>query len=420
MEAEQLLYAVSTFGAACFFGAGYFLSRRGGVHDAKPSEPATLPIDTGLDAKDVARLKADLDASEKARQQMSAQCACSEKACETERASLSTHLEGLGAERDALREEVTRLRSQLAGEEKQNRSLADDLKRQNERVASVDKVLRTAEERAQRALTVEQDNQALKERFEALETERRAVGQRAEQLHVRAQMCDALERKIEAYEEQLAQVGRIEPDAAELMQLRMDMKQAKIETELLSARVKELEQFGHDAVSLRQQVADLSQSHEELVTLRGQARRLQAQLLSAGINPDPVSPADVQRRDLPLNSIDESLRHLVQKSRVHSAVVANGQGFLVGLAGNSSLGEGVAAFAGVLSHVLDRVPDLITMGEVVSVRLVDSNGLMLSIVPLRCSGERILLSLLGPGEPNEAVVRDATRTLLGHMAHTWS
>lgn len=76
-------------------------------------------------------------------------------------------------------------------------------------------------------------------------------------------------------------------------------------------------------------------------------------------------------------SVRDILERIVSLEGVHVALVADDFGLVIDSAGDSLPAESIAAISSLIAHLGPRVRDVLPMGQVTSVTLVDDNGLVL-------------------------------------------
>ena len=89
-------------------------------------------------------------------------------------------------------------------------------------------------------------------------------------------------------------------------------------------------------------------------------------------------------------------------------VLADTQGFLIASAGEPMPQEGLAAFTAIASEMVARTRILLPLADVDSIRVRDTNRIILSCRLFETGGQGLGLATLGPGEPS---VPDADRVV---------
>jgi hypothetical protein len=183
-----------------------------------------------------------------------------------------------------------------------------------------------------------------------------------------------------------------------------------LDAELMARRLNELLQDQTELADLRARFHDLQALGEEVVYLRRREKDLEARLYASGSSSQADEPGTpgVQALHTVGTDMEASLRALVQPDGARSAVLADTQGFLIASAGEPMPQEGMAAFTAIASEMVARTRILLPLADVDSIRVRDTNRIILSCRLFETGGQGLGLATLGPGEPS---VPDADRVV---------
>jgi hypothetical protein len=198
--------------------------------------------------------------------------------------------------------------------------------------------------------------------------------------------------------------------SSELERLTAEHKRLRLDAELMARRLNELLQDQTELADLRVRFHDLQALGEEVVYLRRREKDLEARLYASGSSSQADEPGTpgVQALHTVGTDMEASLRALVQPDGARSAVLADTQGFLIASAGEPMPQEGMAAFTAIASEMVARTRILLPLADVDSIRVRDTNRIILSCRLFETGGQGLGLATLGPGEPS---VPDADRVV---------
>jgi hypothetical protein len=190
--------------------------------------------------------------------------------------------------------------------------------------------------------------------------------------------------------------------SVELERLTAEHKRLRLDAELMARRLHELLQDQAELADLRVRAQDLQALGEEVAYLRRREKDLEAQLYASGAaSPDDQpATAGVPALHSVGTDMEASLRALVQPDGARSAVLADTQGFLIASAGEPMPQEGLAAFTAIASEMVARTRILLPLADVDSIRVRDTNRIVLSCRLFETGGQGLGLATLGPGEPS--------------------
>ena len=197
--------------------------------------------------------------------------------------------------------------------------------------------------------------------------------------------------------------------SVELERLTAEHKRLRLDAELMARRLSELLQDQAELADLRARFHDLQALGEEVAYLRRREKDLEAQLYASGsAGPDDQPAPGVPALHSVGTDMEASLRALLQPDGARSAVLADTQGFLIASAGEPMPQEGMAAFTAIASEMVARTRILLPLADVDSVRVRDTNRIVLACRLFETGGQGLGVATLGPGEPS---VPDADRAV---------
>jgi chromosome segregation ATPase len=273
-----------------------------------------------------------------------------------------------------------------------------------------------------------QENAILREEkghAEAAERERATREDDVREVRVQLAAAQAklsdLERLLEENRKLRDEVAdlRLHSEAAvELERLTAEHKRLRLDAELMARRLRDLLQDQAELADLRARFADLQALGEEVAYLRRREKDLEARLYAGGsaIQADDLSSAGVQSLHTVGTDMEASLHSLVQPDGARTAVLADTQGFLIASAGEPMPQEGLAAFAAIATEMVTRTRVLLPLADVNSIRISDTNQMVLSCRLFETGGQGLGVATLGPGEPSPQDAERVVRELAGAVA----
>jgi hypothetical protein len=190
--------------------------------------------------------------------------------------------------------------------------------------------------------------------------------------------------------------------SVELERLTAEHKRLRLDAELMARRLQELLQDQTELADLRARAHDLQALGEEVSYLRRREKDLEAQLYASGSvgRDDQPATAGVPALHSVGTDMEASLRTLVRPDGARSAVLADTQGFLIASAGEPMPQEGMAAFTAIASEMVARTRILLPLADVDSIRVSDTNRIVLCCRLFETDGQGLGVATLGPGEPS--------------------
>jgi hypothetical protein len=243
--------------------------------------------------------------------------------------------------------------------------------------------------------------------------------------------------KIQAAQAKLAEIDRVVEEnrelritnseleehrdsTPELERLRAEHKQLRIEADLLQRRMDTLDAKEAELIDLRSKVHELSIVASEVEDLRNREMSLQARLFAGGRQtPSPRIPRESQLPDgTPIlqNDMECSLDSLMREKSARSAVLADGNGFVIANAGDSAAEEGLAAFTGLVGEMTKRARAFLPLGVLDSLKIFDSNGIAISCRFFDSAGTSYALATVNNQEPEHSSSEDGFVDLVRSFA----
>jgi hypothetical protein len=373
-------------------------------------------------AQECERLHGVLLAAEKRERAMLVRLAEGETSEHGQAAAAEEALGALQAEAQAEKQQLTRQiqRAEAAAQSEREahqdlairlRALEEAVAHEREQGRTAVEALRVAEARLADLNRVVQENSELREQqAEAAREAKWQAGREDEAKDVKVELA-AAQAKLVELGQTLEENRKLRDEAAELRQhqeasgelerLTVAHKQLRLDAELMARRLQDLMQDRTELVSLRAQAAEAASLVEEVAYLRRREKDLEAQLYASGLYASREMPAVSGEvlRQTPVSDMETNLHALVGAGGPRTAVLADAQGFLIASAGESAAQEGLAAFAAVAGEMVSRARMLLPLAEVDSVRVTDTNSMVLTCHLFNSAGEGLGVATLGPGEP---------------------
>jgi hypothetical protein len=325
---------------------------------------------------------------------------------------------GLQAELRRLAQEVSHHQDECGTLREQNQSLSlaasaaqEELARARAAADRTAEALRTAEEHLTDRDRMAQENAELREeRAQAQRESERQAGQEDEAREVKVQLAAAQAKLAEmanlleenrGLRDEVSDLRLHQQASSDLERLTAEHKQLRLDAELMARRLQELQHDQSELGPLRAQAADAAALVEEVAYLRRREKDLEAQIYASGFRTSRELPAisDEAAPQTPMTDMESNLHSLVGRQSARTAVLADAQGFLIASAGDSSVQEGLAAFAAVAGDLVSRARNLLPLTSVESVRVTDANATVLTCHLFESEGQALGLATLGAGEP---------------------
>jgi chromosome segregation ATPase len=423
----------SLAGALLFFASGRLsVSRPRPEREPEPQSPA---LAGELAAERAARARAEEQAGVAWRTHEAGVAALAEE--RNRAAALAAELEreraaraqaervigaGNGADLDRARRELAAMEARAAGAERRAHELAAELEAARSEAATANTSAKrmTAEVPALRAKAAERDRiaaerdamkaerdrakaerDAMKAERDALKAERdRGVAELAKAreqiaaLTARSAGADTIAAEIEDLRRQLAEKDRApRGDLAELQRKGVEVAAAM---RVLEQRSEEMARKEAENAELSRKVLALAAAEEELAELRRRVKDLEAQgFARRTLESIPADDPPSSRGALE-TTLENGLRDLVAREEgCRAAVLSDVRGLLIAAYGERAYRHELAAAASITTSAVERMRELLPLGEAASLSVVDHNDLVLRTRWLRSGEECFLLSTVG-------------------------
>jgi chromosome segregation ATPase len=191
----------------------------------------------------------------------------------------------------------------------------------------------------------------------------------------------------------------------ELEQLRGEHKQLRINAELMAQKLEELEGQEAELTELRAKAEEIVSLTTEVAELRVRESALQAKLFSAGrlptMNLQPRVALDMNTEigDMKAGVLPVGLDALLRAKNARTAVLADGNGFVIANAGETYAQEGLAAFTGLMGEMTMRARTFLPLGDLVNLKIIDSNAVAISCRFFESAGMSYALATVDTEEP---------------------
>jgi regulator of replication initiation timing len=380
-----------------------------------------------------------LHAAEQGEQRSLAQLAEAEAAWQGKAAAAEAELraqrDALQAERDQLSQQIGQSQAECSSLREQNASLSlaahaaqDELVRAHAQSQTATEALGAAEAGSAERDRLAQENAELREERAWAEREVKALAGRGDEAKdARVELAAAqaklaeLARLLEENQklrDEVADLRMHQEASGELERLTAEHKRLRLDAELMARRLQELLQEQTELTSLRGQAADAAALTEEVVYLRRREQDLEAQIYAKGFRMSREMPAiaDQLPAQTPISDMETNLHLLLNPSGPRTAVLADAQGFLIASAGQSVAQEGLAAFAAVAGDMAARARMLLPLAGVESVRVTDANSMVLTCHLFECEKQGLGLATLGAGEPTHENTAQAIVGLVANLS----
>ncbi len=356
-------------------------------------------------------------------------------------ASWAAKQDGLLGDLQRLSEELSRCKADCDELATQNHELSAQHRVVSEALSAVGSTAATAQNEWHEAQTrlaelenLRRENAALREEKSHAEDSARELAVRGDDAReVRVQLAAAqaklfeLERILEEnrkLRDEAADLRQHGEAASELEKLTTEHKRLRLDAELMARRLLDLQQDQSELADLRARAQDMAALGGEVEYLRRREKDLEARLYASGrlTRDDLPAMTGVQALHTVGTDMEASLHALVRPDGARTAVLADVQGFLIASAGETHPQEGLAAFAAIASDMVARTRMLLPLADVSSVRISDTNQIVLSCRLFATGGQGLGVATLGPGEPSredaDRVVSELTTAVVGKTEPT--
>jgi len=343
------------------------------------------------------------------------------------RAKLELDLGAAGRSGTDLRRQAQELQDRLAESKQKEQALETELadgrglrnafEEQRARLAALDgKVTRAnelEEERFRLLEQLEELRQELKE-FKGLEH----VDDQRHDLALQVATLKQKETESEALREDKARLSeQVDQSRREIESLNAmistfntakdDRSDLALKVELLTKQLEVVERLHTDNARLRATVAESQGLGEQVAALQADNAALRSKGLVVADAARPPLPESTESFGGLLRGI---LARISESSQSRDAVLADEAGLVV--AGDSPLAEAMAAIAAMTIGIGRKARDLLPLGRIDQMNLVDQNSLTFATHPLEMSSARLILATLSVGPaPDSAAVDQVVREL---------
>lgn len=170
------------------------------------------------------------------------------------------------------------------------------------------------------------------------------------------------------------------------------------------------EQLRENLTRRKERIVDLQ---TELSIAQAETERVRQVAIDGGVSAGASSMAD-GLLDGP--SVRDILERIVSLEGVHVALVADDFGLVIDSAGDSLPAESIAAISSLIAHLGPRVRDVLPMGQVTSVTLVDDNGLVLETRYFELFGTKCAVAVArDQSSPFTGLTQEAADAIIDRM-----
>jgi len=299
-----------------------------------------------------------------------------------------------------------------------------DLREARMKLSATESKLATLEQLRDENLALREvgrDAEETAQMFAATQAELRELRAKLQTLTPKLQELDRVADENRSLRAQVAELETNRAAADELERMTVEHKRLRLESELMTRRLQELEDERMELFELRARVDELSSVADEVSDLRRHEAELEAQLFST-IRHSQTIPGVEGGGLHTLSEVDESpdaegvLSGLVGPGRARSAALADRLGLLVAGAGERQLEEGLAAFAGLASEMAERARTLLPIGPMVKVSLCATNDVRVSCRFFLASGIEYALATIATGNIDSGGDERAASALAGVLS----
>jgi hypothetical protein len=199
--------------------------------------------------------------------------------------------------------------------------------------------------------------------------------------------------------------------ARELIALQLDHKRLKLDFQFAQDKLGTHLGAAENLSILRTEMHDLKGELDSLTRLREQVRDLRAENFALR-----NANSGMYRVIEPLQQNDSDLRELSAEP-LDTAVLADHLGLPVAATGQLSA-ESLAAVSGLATRVAVQVRELLPVGPIVTVQLVDRFGMVVTCKLFQLAGDDMAMTTMGNGNPSEQALKETLRKVLNSIG--WS
>ena len=299
-------------------------------------------------------------------------------------ADLEEENQQLREERDTLNASASQALNGLRGEITSYQNRLAEAERERARIANLEKEIQQLNDE-RKSLAIE--NRQLHEKWKEKTRQAGALWDEKSDLKHR------LEQTLEDSRLLKEQTERLE-------NLEAERKQSAIKLETMGRQVASLEHYKEESARLSTLIAEVPHLHSTIDQLKQENRELR----SLGLVNQP--PAAIIRT-LPAEHVGGSVQQLLEQfsenTGARGAALADDHGLLI--AGTSEYAEGLAISGALVDRLMTQIADILPLGSLRQLVMVDANALTAAIHPFRFGSDRLMLASLsvGPGPDGQAV-----------------
>ena len=298
--------------------------------------------------------------------------------------------ERLGARVPGLEEEIHRLHAQSNTLDK---STSEELNALRDEVSAYRIRLAEAEREGGRVTDLERKIQRLRDEREALAEENRELHEKwKEKTRQAGTLWDERSDLKKRLEQTLDDYRMLKKQTRRLDDLEAERKQTAIKLETMYRQVASLDHYKEENVRMNNLVAEVPYLHNMIDQLKQENRELR----SLGL---VIQPSAATTRTAPAENAAGSVQQLLEQYSenigARGVALADEHGLLV--AGTSDYAEGLAVTGALCDNLMTQVADILPLGSLRQVVLVDSNAVTAAIYPFRFGPDQLMLASLSVG-----------------------
>jgi len=376
MDRQLLILVLSIAGAVLFFASGYTLSiwRKRNFLNPNDEEDLRLRL-AALDKKNV-QLAAKI---KKSKQQVVDK--------EAKNAQLAANVANLTQTLLEKQKQETQLKSQL------------------EQVGNKLNAQKTKENTAQKKLG-ENAKQLSKQLFES-EQKRKKIESESAKL---SRQFNESKKKLTAFEsiqkdntklrDQIDTLKKNLADKQNELSSTPKSDSSNLELEEYKRKITKFQSVQEENAELKLRIQAAAHKASQSEALEKQVKELRSKLFikDEDTSAEPVKVKRTESSTLQ-GDMEETLAELVEMDQVRSAIVADAQGLLVGGSGQNEYFEGLAAIAGRIEEVSQRIGDVLPFSDLRVVQLKDKNDAIVACRFFVRDEELLVLATLGSNTP---------------------
>ena len=240
---------------------------------------------------------------------------------------------------------------------------------------------------------MERKIQRLRDEREALAEENRELHEKwKEKTRQAGTLWDERSDLKKRLEQTLDDYRMLKKQTRRLDDLEAERKQTAIKLETMYRQVASLDHYKEENVRMNNLVAEVPYLHQMIDQLKQENRELR----SLGL---VIQPSAATTRTAPAENAAGSVQQLLEQYSenigARGVALADEHGLLV--AGTSDYAEGLAVTGALCDNLMTQVADILPLGSLRQVVLVDSNAVTAAIYPFRFGPDQLMLASLSVG-----------------------